>query len=99
MTNPPSEVDVEATDEDDEELDDTIVLPWWQRPLNIVIIVVAVASIAGMVGWLVADTQNEVAASDARAAVHHRRCGRRGGGRERGRGRRRRHRGPGGRRV
>jgi uncharacterized protein (DUF305 family) len=55
-------LDIAATD--DEEPDDTIVLPWWQRPANIVIVVVAVALIAGMVGWLVADTQNEVAASD-----------------------------------
>jgi uncharacterized protein (DUF305 family) len=60
----PSDLEVAPTDEGDEDLDDTIVLPWWQRPANIVIVVVAVALIAGMVGWLVADTQNEVAASD-----------------------------------
>ena len=72
MTNPPSisghpepgDIEVAAVDEDEEDLDDTIVLPWWQRPLNIAIVVIAVALIAGMVGWLVADTQNEVAASD-----------------------------------
>jgi uncharacterized protein (DUF305 family) len=66
----PGEVDVVAADEGDdadegdEELDDAIVLPWWQRPANIVIAIVAVALTAGMVGWLIADTQNEVAASD-----------------------------------
>ena len=72
MTNPPSisghpepgDIEVAAVDEDEEDLDDTIVLPWWQRPLNIAVVVIAVALIAGMVGWLVADTQNEVAASD-----------------------------------
>jgi uncharacterized protein (DUF305 family) len=73
VTNPPGisghhpdsgEVDVVDADGDDEELEDTIVLPWWQRPANMVIAIVAVALIAGMVGWLIADTQNEVAASD-----------------------------------
>jgi uncharacterized protein (DUF305 family) len=60
----PGAVDVPAADESEQALDDMIVLPWWQRPVNIAIVVVAVALIAGMVGWLVADTQNEVAASD-----------------------------------
>jgi uncharacterized protein (DUF305 family) len=58
------EIDGDVTDVDEGELDDAIVLSWWQRPANMVIVVVAVALIAGMVGWLVADTQNEVAASD-----------------------------------
>jgi uncharacterized protein (DUF305 family) len=31
-------------------------LPWWQNPLNIVTMLVAIAVIAGMVGWLVRDT-------------------------------------------
>jgi uncharacterized protein (DUF305 family) len=61
---PDPEVEIAGDDEGDEELDDTIVLPWWQHPLNIAIVVVAVALIAGMVGWLIADTQNDVAASD-----------------------------------
>ena len=39
-------------------------LPWWQRPANIVIVLVAAALIAGMIGWLIADSTNEVASSD-----------------------------------
>ena len=39
-------------------------LPWWQRPVNIVIVLVAAALIAGMIGWLVADSGNDVASSD-----------------------------------
>jgi uncharacterized protein (DUF305 family) len=47
------------------EIDDgAIVLPWWQRPLNIVTLVVATALIAGMIGWLIADADNSVASSD-----------------------------------
>jgi uncharacterized protein (DUF305 family) len=38
--------------------DDTIVLPWWQHPLNIVTSLVAVALMAGMIGWLVADANS-----------------------------------------
>jgi uncharacterized protein (DUF305 family) len=58
------EIDGDVTNAAEGELDDTIVLPWWQRPANIVIAIIAVALIAGMVGWLIADAQNQVAASD-----------------------------------
>jgi uncharacterized protein (DUF305 family) len=68
VTDQPSEVaaateglDVDDPGDDD---DDVIVLPWWQRPLNIVIVLVAAALIAGMIGWLIGDTNNEVASSD-----------------------------------
>ena len=37
------------------ELDDTVVLPWWQHPLNIVTMLVSAALIAGMIGWLIGD--------------------------------------------
>ena len=57
----PSDLEVAATDEGDEDLDDTIVAPWWQRPANIVIVIVAVALIAGLVGWLVAAAETLVA--------------------------------------
>ena len=60
MTDQPTEV--AATTGDDET--DVVVLPWWQRPINIVIVLVAAALIAGMIGWLVADSGNEVASSD-----------------------------------
>ena len=39
-------------------------LPWWQRPVNIVIVLVAAALIAGMIGWLIGDSDNDVASSD-----------------------------------
>jgi uncharacterized protein (DUF305 family) len=43
----------------DDGIDDgTIVLPWWQHPLNIVTSLVAVALMAGMIGWLVADSNS-----------------------------------------
>jgi uncharacterized protein (DUF305 family) len=41
---------------DDGEPDDTIVLPWWQHPFNIVVIAVTAALIAGMVGWMIGDS-------------------------------------------
>jgi uncharacterized protein (DUF305 family) len=68
VTDQPSDVapaaeglDVDDPGDDD---DDVIVLPWWQRPINIVIVVVAAALIAGMIGWLIGDTDNDVASSD-----------------------------------
>lgn len=36
--------------------DDEIVLPWWQRPFNIGVLVVTAALLAGMVGWMVGDS-------------------------------------------
>ena len=32
-----------------------IVLPWWQRPFNIAVLVVTAALVAGMIGWMVGD--------------------------------------------
>jgi uncharacterized protein (DUF305 family) len=43
---------------DDGEPDDTIVLPWWQHPFNIAVIVVTAALLAGMVGWMIGDSGN-----------------------------------------
>jgi uncharacterized protein (DUF305 family) len=43
---------------------DEIVLPWWQRPSNIAILVVTGALIAGMIGWLIADSTNDVGSSE-----------------------------------
>ena len=37
----------------------TIVLPWWQHPVNIVTMVVTAALLAGMIGWLAADIAAE----------------------------------------
>lgn len=36
--------------------DDTIVLPWWQHPMNIITLVVTGAILAAMLGWLVGDS-------------------------------------------
>jgi uncharacterized protein (DUF305 family) len=45
----------------DETGDDTIVLPWWQHPINIITIAVTVGLIAGMIGWMVGDSNSELA--------------------------------------
>jgi uncharacterized protein (DUF305 family) len=36
--------------------DDVVVLSWWQHPVNVIGLVVAVALIGGMLGWLIRDT-------------------------------------------
>ena len=41
--------------------DDVIVLPWWQHPLNILTIVVTAALLAGMLGWMIGDSNSAVA--------------------------------------
>jgi uncharacterized protein (DUF305 family) len=41
---------------DDGDPDDTIVLPWWQRPFNIAVIAVTAALLAGMIGWMIGDS-------------------------------------------
>jgi uncharacterized protein (DUF305 family) len=43
-------------DDDRGDADDTIVLPWWQHPFNIIVIAVTAALIAGMIGWMVGDS-------------------------------------------
>lgn len=48
---------------DDE--DDVLVLPWWQHPVNIVTMLVAIALIAGMVGWLIGQSDDEAPPSNA----------------------------------
>lgn len=44
--------------------DDVIVLPWWQHPLNIITLFVAIALVAGMVGWLVGDARAQPRGSE-----------------------------------
>jgi uncharacterized protein (DUF305 family) len=41
--------------------DDVIVLPWWQHPLNIFTMVVTAAVLAAMIGWMVGDTNSQLA--------------------------------------
>lgn len=40
--------------------DDTIVLPWWQHPVNIITMVVTAAILAGMIGWMVGDNSSRL---------------------------------------
>lgn len=59
--------DAEPGDRDGEGGDDrldVVVLPWWQRPFNIVVVVIAAALLAGMLGWLVGQASNDTASSD-----------------------------------
>lgn len=35
-----------------------VVLPWWQHPMNIVTLVVTAAILAGMIGWMVGETDS-----------------------------------------
>lgn len=39
--------------------EDVLLLPWWQRPGNIMTLLVTTALVAGMIGWLVHDTVSE----------------------------------------
>lgn len=48
---------------------DVIVLPWWQNPVNIAVMLVATALIAGMIGWLVGDASSDDSANDADVGV------------------------------
>jgi uncharacterized protein (DUF305 family) len=63
--------DHDEHDEHDDHDDDVVVLSWWQNPINIVALLVAVALIAGMVGWLIADTRSEPASSDVDVGFLH----------------------------
>jgi uncharacterized protein (DUF305 family) len=44
--------------------DDVIVLPWWQHPLNILTMLVAIALIAGMIGWLIGQSDDDAPPSN-----------------------------------
>jgi len=72
-TEPGKEADVASDDhaDHDDHDDDVVVLSWWQNPVNIVALLVAVALIAGMVGWLIADTRSEPATSDVDVGFLH----------------------------
>lgn len=51
--------------------DDEIVLPWWQHPFNIVVIAVTAAVIAALIGWMVGDSNSELAHSDVDTGFLH----------------------------
>jgi uncharacterized protein (DUF305 family) len=44
--------------------DAPIVLPWWQRPFNIVVVLVTAAILAAMIGWMVGDAGAEPSHND-----------------------------------
>jgi uncharacterized protein (DUF305 family) len=44
--------------------DGVVVLPWWQHPVNILTMLVTVAILAGMVGWMVGDTGADIEHND-----------------------------------
>lgn len=53
--------DVPGDDERDDHGDDdgeSVVLPWWQHPTNIITLIVASLLIAGMVGWMIGDARS-----------------------------------------
>jgi uncharacterized protein (DUF305 family) len=54
--------DREGDDRDDADSDDgEIVLPWWQHPVNILTMLVTIGLLAGMVGWMVGDSNGTIA--------------------------------------
>jgi uncharacterized protein (DUF305 family) len=60
--SPIASIDAEPVDTEPVEFDDdTIVLPWWQHPLNILTIVLTAALLAGMAGWMIGDSKSELA--------------------------------------
>jgi uncharacterized protein (DUF305 family) len=50
---------------------DEVVLPWWQNPRNIITMLVAIALIAGMVGWLIGDSGRDVESSEVDVGFLH----------------------------
>lgn len=62
----------------DDEIDDhdefdhgVLVLPWWQHPLNILTLLVSIALVAGMVGWLVGDARSQPSGSEVDVGFLH----------------------------
>jgi uncharacterized protein (DUF305 family) len=49
------DIDGDDIDGDDIDGDDIVVLAWWQHPFNVVVLLVAMAAIAGMVGWMIGE--------------------------------------------
>ena len=60
-TDVPAEPDMPEPDVNEIDVDDVIVLPWWQHPLNILTIAITAALLAGMVGWMIGDSNSELA--------------------------------------
>ena len=56
------QMNLQAQVEDD---DDVVVLPWWQHPVNILTMLVAAVLIAGMIGWLIGQSDDDAPPSNA----------------------------------
>jgi uncharacterized protein (DUF305 family) len=63
----PVTTDLPATDTSDDE----VVLSWWQHPVNVITLLVGAALIAGMIGWLIADTAAEPDAGEVDVGFLH----------------------------
>lgn len=48
----------EHGDDGGDDDDDVIVLPWWQHPINILTIAVTAAILAGLIGWMIGDSNS-----------------------------------------
>lgn len=55
---------LDRTDVDSTDFEHELVLPWWQHPLNILTLLVSVALVAAMIGWLVGDSRAQPSGSD-----------------------------------
>ena len=55
--------DVALDDALDDE-DGSIVLPWWQHPINILTLVITAAVLAALIGWMVGDSSTELEHSE-----------------------------------
>jgi len=62
------DTDAPAGEPADEALDDdedgSIVLPWWQHPINILTLVITAAVLAALIGWMVGDSSSELEHSE-----------------------------------
>jgi uncharacterized protein (DUF305 family) len=54
----------ESDDGDTDGDDGSILLPWWQHPVNIMTLVVTAAILAGMIGWMVGDSGSRIEHND-----------------------------------
>ena len=48
-----SDLDETATDSNDDTIDDDVLLPWWHNPINLGSLALAIAILAGALGWVI----------------------------------------------
>ena len=66
----PPAIDAPPAEADDDSSDD-VVLSWWQHPVNVIGMVIAIALIGGMVGWLVADAGGDAGGGEVDVGFLH----------------------------